>query len=32
VSQSYSERLLAFYLAYKRGVKGELMDLFVKTL
>ena len=30
--QSYPERLLAFYLAHKRGVKGELMDLFVKTL
>lgn len=25
------EQLLAFYLAYKRGVKGELIDKFVKT-
>lgn len=27
-----SERLLAFYLAYKRGVQGALMEKFVKTL
>ncbi len=26
------EQLLAFYMAYKRGVKGGLMDLFKKTL
>ncbi|TVM02895.1 MAG: hypothetical protein CV087_07960 [Candidatus Brocadia sp. WS118] len=32
VFQSYPERLLAFYLAYKRGVRGGLMDEFEKTL
>lgn len=25
------EQLLAFYLAYKRGVRGPLMDLFIKN-
>jgi len=32
LTQSYGERLLAFYIAYKRGVTGDLMDKFVKTL
>lgn len=32
VFQSYPERLLAFYLAYKRGVRGGLMDEFEKKL
>lgn len=32
VFQSYPERLLAFYLAYKRGVRGGLMDEFQKRL
>ena len=32
VFQSYGERLLAFYLAYKRGAKGALIDEFVKKL
>ncbi|OGG11361.1 hypothetical protein A2Z00_04710 [Candidatus Gottesmanbacteria bacterium RBG_13_45_10] len=32
LSQSYEERLLAFYLAYRRGVKGDLMHLFVNKL
>ena len=26
------EQLLAFYLAYKNGVKGELIDLFKKII
>ena len=30
--QSYDERLLAFYLSYKRGVKGDLIGVFQKTL
>ncbi len=30
--QSWGERLLAFYLAWKRGVKGDLIDLFVAQL
>jgi hypothetical protein len=30
VQRMYSERLLAFYIAYKRGVKGYLMNIFVK--
>src|SRR3989344_4682643 len=28
--QYHQDRLLAFYLAYKRGIKGELINLFVK--
>ncbi len=32
VFQSYPERLLAFYLAYRRGVRGGVMDEFVQTL
>lgn len=32
IFQSYSERLLAFYMAYKRGIKGALIDKFAKTL
>ena len=32
VFQSYPERLLAFYLAHKRGVRGGLMDEFEKKL
>lgn len=27
----YQERLLAFYLAYKRGVKGDVMELFKES-
>ena len=30
--QSWGERLLAFYLAYKRGIKGDLITLFAKEL
>lgn len=30
--QSYDERLLAFYLIHKRGIKGDLVTLFEKTL
>ncbi len=30
--QSYPERLLAFYLSYKRGMRGGLMDEFEKKL
>lgn len=30
--QSWGERLLAFYLAYKRGIKGDLISLFEKQL
>lgn len=32
VFQNYPERLFAFYLAYRRGVSGAVMDLFVKKL
>lgn len=30
--QSWGERLLAFYLAWKRGVKGDLITLFEREL
>ena len=30
--QSYPERLLAFYLAYRRGAQGYLMEEFKKKL
>lgn len=30
--QSWGERLLAFYLAYKRGIKGDLITLFERQL
>jgi hypothetical protein len=32
VYKNYPERLLAFYIAYKKGVKGELIDEFRKKL
>ncbi len=32
VFQSWGERLLAFYLAWRRGVKGDLITLFEKLL
>lgn len=32
LAQSYDERVFAFYLAYKQGVTGPCMDLFVKKL
>ncbi|MBI3385505.1 hypothetical protein HY031_00275 [Candidatus Gottesmanbacteria bacterium] len=30
--QSWGERLIAFYMAYRRGVKGDLIELFKKQL